>query len=227
MKHLIAATFAIALAFGLTATETNAAFTLDTATFTSGGTGSPPSSMGTGTLPPSNSLTLSTSAVGNAGLVATQNWGAAEGGTVTTSSMSLFALGTGTTSSVTFSSAVTNPYLLFNYTDATSAMNFSAYAGSGIVLIYENNASVSTSTGLVTFVGSANSYVDAFAIELLGTFSTISFGYTDPTASNTVAFTVGFNAAVPEPSSMMMGSTALVIGLGFAGFRRCRRRAIA
>ena len=174
-------------------------------------------------------MTFNTGAFVNAGRVADQNWGSQTGTPgLTTSSFSSTALAANarvTTQTLTFSGAVVNPYLLFNYTDPTTTMRF---AGSSVGFFSSNNAQLSGTT--VTFNGSSDLISDGFAIELLGTYgpsNALTFDYSDSAPNgNSVAFTVGVLAptSVPEPSSVILVATGGLIALGSTALRRRQGR---
>ena len=113
--------------------------------------------------------------------------------------------------SVTFSRAVTNPYLFFTFTDTGTSFTFTQ----AFALAQANNASVSGQT--VTATG-ANTNNDGFVVQMLGTYSTINFAYNNSTGSvQSVAFTTGANE-VPGPLPLMGA------GVAFGFSRRLRRR---
>ncbi len=114
--------------------------------------------------------------------------------------------------SVTFSQAVTNPYLFFTFTDPGTSFTFAQ----AFALAQANNASVSGQT--VTGTGGSNSANDGFVVQMLGTYSTINFAYNNTTVSvQSVAFTTGANQ-VPGPLPLMGA------GVAFGFSRRLRRR---
>ena len=113
---------------------------------------------------------------------------------------------------VSFSQAVTNPYLFFTFTDLGTSFTFT----DAFTLAQSNNASVSGQT--VTGTGGSNSKNDGFVVQMLGTYSTISFTYNNTTgADQSVAFTAGANQ-VPGPLPLMGA------GVAFGFSRRLRRR---
>ena len=72
----------------------------------------------------------------------------------------------------------------------------------------------------MSFLGSANTVNDGFAVQVTGTFgpnNSISFQAIDVDATQTV--TIGI-ASVPEPSSFVLAGTAVVMGLGVWTKRR-------
>ena len=119
-----------------------------------------------------------------------------------------------------FSSTVTNPTLLVNFTDTTAKWVFQ---GMTITLLSSNNAQV-TAGVLVNFAGSSKSSNDGFAAIVNGTFgpaTPISFFETTtaPGGFDSQAFTIGI-ASVPEPASIVSGSLATLMVLGYAWRRR-------
>jgi hypothetical protein len=114
--------------------------------------------------------------------------------------------------SLTFSQAVTNPYLFFTYMDAGTSFTFTQ----AFTLSQANNASVSGQT--VTGTGGTNSANDGFVVQMLGTYSTINFAYNNTTAGvQSVAFTAGVKE-VPGPLPLVGA------GLAFSFSRRMRQR---
>jgi len=115
---------------------------------------------------------------------------------------------------LTFSQAVSNPYLFFTYTDAGDSVKFL----NPFILIDSNNAQVAGDT--VTFVGAGNSQNDGFIVQLLGSYAAntqISFLYNNPNAGvESVAFTAGVDVPAPLP---LMGAS---VAFGFS--HRLRRR---
>ncbi|NBT46046.1 MAG: hypothetical protein EBT06_14355, partial [Gammaproteobacteria bacterium] len=80
--------------------------------------------------------------------------------------------------SVTFSTQVTNPYLLFNYVDGGSVYDFSSIAGT--VTLVGNTVGATLSNKTITLpAGSFNQSNNGFAIQLTGTYPSISYTITN------------------------------------------------
>ncbi len=133
--------------------------------------------------------------------------------------------GTAGLATITFTGGtVTNPILLFDFTDPHETFRF----GSGVTLNIIDQSptgSVTVAPGnVVTLDGSPNNGGDdSFAIQLLGTFSTFSF---DTNLNLIEAESVGFSIAadlnpVPEPGSLALAAIGV---LGIVGFGRVRAR---
>ncbi len=224
--------FIIALALLMMGTPVRAGILLDTVNWApdtlADGTG-------TGTLN-GGAITVTyttAAAVLNAGMTLPQNWPASAGSSavssVTNTTGGVFGTtlgGTPVAQTIQFSSAVTNPYLLVNFTDAASSMNFGLLP---ISFLSSNNAQLAA--GTVTFVGSTNSFDNGFAAQITGTFgpgSPIAFTYSTTDSLNTAAFTVGLapttSAPIPEPATLGMAGAAVLFGL--VAWQRKRRRSI-
>lgn len=114
---------------------------------------------------------------------------------------------------VTFSQAVSNPYLFFTYLDVNTSFTFTQ----PFVLVQANKATVSgqTVSALNTVSNNQN---DGFVVQMTGSFSTINFDYNNTSgAAQTVAFTTGINQ-VPGPLPLAGA------GVAFGFSRRLRRR---
>jgi PEP-CTERM motif-containing protein len=99
------------------------------------------------------------------------------------------------------------------------------FGGLSLTLVDSSNAQLSG--GLVTFVGSTNSFNDGFAAAISGVFgpsNPLVFTYTTSVPFESVGFTVSA-VAVPEPSSMSMAGVCIAIT--FMAWTRHRRRLIA
>jgi hypothetical protein len=165
----------------------------------------------------SNSLTLVTVAVPpNAGSAFFEDWTASAATnafvtaqTPTSGNTSVaIAEGSSTTETVTFTTAVVNPVLLVDFGDATVSYNFGMLSVTALSL---NHASLAS--GVLTFPGATDSDSDGAAIQVNGSFTTMSFTASDSGGrTDTQRFTIA-TAVVPEPRSLTMGATALLFGL--------------
>jgi len=79
--------------------------------------------------------------------------------------------------SITFSTKVSDPYLLFNYVDAGTSYNFGSNAGEIKLVGNTVGATLVTSTKTVTLPtsGSFNGSSNGFVVQLLGDYSNINF----------------------------------------------------
>lgn len=123
--------------------------------------------------------------------------------------------------SVSFSQAVSNPYLFVTYFDAGTSFAFSQ----PFTLAQANKASLSgstvTSTALVSDTDTVN---DGFVVQMLGSYLTINFTHTNTSGTyQTVAFTTGISQVPNTPGAPV---PLPLVGAGFAyGFSsRLRRR---
>ncbi len=124
--------------------------------------------------------------------------------------------GTPQVQTLTLSQNVVNPILFFNFDDPQVTYNFGALA---LTVLASNNAQFNG--GSVSFLGSANTVNDGFAVQVTGTFgpnNSISFQAIS-TVDATQTVTIGI-ASVPEPSSFVLAGTAVVMGLGVWTKRR-------
>ena len=130
----------------------------------------------------------------------------------------------GTTGFATISftgGSVTNPILLFDFTDPNETFGFAS--GVPLSILDQSPAgSVWIASGnVVTLNGTpSNGPDDSFALQLTGTYSSITF---QTNLAHLSAQSVGFSiavSAVPEPSSVVLTSIGL---LGLSKFVRRRR----
>lgn len=183
---------------------------------------SPPTTSIGGTLSPST-ITGTTGSFSNAGSVSNQNWNSfgfvsnSGLGTITQVGNATVALGfagngTPTTQTVNFSPAILNPYMFFNFTDTGDQFDFTSVGSSNVILVSASNASLSN--GVVTSTG-GNTGADGFIVQLIGSFSSVSFPITKAGAADSVYFT-----AVPEPTTLAAAAAAA----GLAGAVALRKR---
>ena len=166
----------------------------------------------------SNVIALTTPAVGpNTGLAGFEDWTAtpATNGYVTSQSPSsgntwiAIGVGSSTEETLTFTSAIVNPVLLFSFGDTGVTYDFGA---ASVSLLSAHNASLSS--GVLSFLGSHDSDEDGAALQVNGSFTTLSFVGNDVGRTDTQRFTVATPATpgVPEPASWLMLSTAVLVG---------------
>ena len=120
-----------------------------------------------------------------------------------------------------------DPILLVDFTDPGETFDFAD--GLTINLLDHSPAgSVTIAAGNVVTVSNAptNGPNDGFAIQLLGTFSEISFDTNlNLLSSQSVGFTIATEAVVPEPSTFeFIGFGVIALGLSL---RRNRTRSAA
>ena len=163
----------------------------------------------------SNSILLTTPAVPpNTGLAGFEDWTAtpATNGYVTsqspTSGNTWIAIGVGssTVETLDFSSAIVNPILLFSFGDPTVTYDFGK---ASLSLLSANHATLVG--GVLSFPGATDSDADGVALQVNGTFTTLSFIGNDVGRTDTQRFTVA-TPAVPEPSSWFLLSTGALVG---------------
>jgi hypothetical protein len=101
---------------------------------------------------------------------------------------------------------VTNPLMLFDFTDPAEKFDFGSSSGLSSINLLDSSppGSVAVTGAVVTLSHAPNNNADdSFAIQLLGTFSTISLA----TNLNMIeAESVGFTIAVPEPSALSLAA---------------------
>jgi hypothetical protein len=178
-----------------------------------------------------NPVTLTTVAVPpNAGIGLVENWTATPAtngyvtGQVPTSGNTSIAIaeGASTLETLAFGLALTNPVLLISFADPTVTYN---YDGLSVTLLSANHASLAGN--ILSFPGATDSDADGAAVQINGTFSSLSFTAADAGGrTDTQRFTVAtaVAAAVPEPSSLILGGiAAAVFILGCAWRERLRR----
>jgi len=163
------------------------------------------------------------------------NWGnifATNYPTTTNNGISIGASDPGVTRTLTFSGAVTNPYIYASFLDGSSEQSKSVFLFSQpFSLVQANNARIDPGNPnkVVAIAGSAqNRGQDGFVVQMQGTFTSINFEYqgfnipTDqPQFTDTVLFTAGIGPE-PEPTPgplPLMGAMA-----AFSYSRKLRRR---
>lgn len=234
MKRFSASVFSLAVLLGMASPQASADVIVS-AIFTP--PPSVPTGVGTGTLTlPGGSVVAigyTTTSFLNSGAALNQPWGTTLGtnGIVDLTPIPAAPLANGgvlgstgalQTTTITFGAAVVNPYLLINFADATSTMDFGTASFNIISKFHSAFAG-----DVVTFAGATNAVDDGFAIQLVGTYGptkSLSFIYGD-TATNgggaTVGFTVGV-AAVPEPGQLALASCIGVFVYASSWLRRRR-----
>jgi hypothetical protein len=166
------------------------------------------------------------------------NWGniyATNYPATTNTGISIGASDPGVTRTLTFSQAVTNPFIYASYLDGVSEQSKSVFLFSQpFILVQANNAQVDPTnpSKVIAIVGtfpngSHNRDSDGFVVQMLGTFSSVNFEYQgfnlpldpNPAFTDTVLFTAGI-ASDPVPGPLpLMGA-----GVAFSFSRRLRRR---
>ena len=185
--------------------------------------GSVPTTSGSGTLISGNTVGLTTAAIGNGGAVFNWDWSAlpfASGFTLNTTTNSGIAIavsGNSTaTQTLTFSSAISSPYLWFNYIDQNTSFSFGSYDWT---LLSANGAARSGNSVNVT--ASASNLADSgFLVRInqnFGPSTSLTFNYISTSLASTSGFTI---ATVPEPS----GLSLLAVGLGGLALLRQSRK---
>ena len=149
----------------------------------------------------------------------------------TNTGISIGASDPGVTRTLTFSQAVTNPFIYASFLDGASEQSKSVFLFSQpFILVQANNAQVDPTNPnkVVAIAGSAqNRGSDGFVVQMLGTFTNVNFEYQgfnlpqdpNPTFTDTILFTAGIASdAVPSPLPLMGA------GVAFDFSRRLRRR---
>lgn len=152
----------------------------------------------------------------------------------TNTGIAIGASNPGDTRTLTFSQAVTNPFIYASYLDGSSEQSKSVFLFSQpFILVQANNAQVDPAhpSKVVSIVGTFpsgahNRESDGFVVQMQGTFTSITFEYQgfnipsdDPNYTDTVLFTAGI-APDPVPGPLpLMGA-----GVAFGFSRRLRRR---
>ena len=166
------------------------------------------------------------------GSVEAFNWGnifATNYPATTNIGIAIGASNPGVTRTLTFSQAVTNPFIYASYLDGTSEQAKSVFLfGQPFILVQASNAQVDPANPnkVVAIAGSAhNRESDGFVVQMQGTFTSVSFEYqgfnfpAEPQYTDTVLFTAGI-ASDPVPGPLpLMGA-----GVAFGFSRRLRRR---
>lgn len=117
--------------------------------------------------------------------------------------------------------SVINPILLVNWTDASSSLTFAGIAAGDISVTDSNGASptISGTTNAVVSYGGSNTVNDGFALQLSGTYTSMSF--TLASSGETIGLSLAADSVnvVPEPSSypIILGAAVLLVVA-------CRRR---
>jgi hypothetical protein len=207
----------------LLAPGARAGLALDTVNWaaSAGGSGT-----GTGTLD-GGTITVSYSSIsgGNSGATDVDDWTAslatsAAVSSVTNKTAGVYASASSlspVTQTINFSAAVTNPFLLVDYTDSGTTYDFGSLT---LRMFSGNNAMLSGS--VVTFPGSGGDLNSGFIAQIIGTFGPgAPLTFTDSTGEpfNPDAFTIGVSS-VPEPSTFGM---AISGAIGVISYRRRRR----
>ncbi len=127
---------------------------------------------------------------------------------------------------------VTNPILLFDFTDPGETFDFAD--GLALTILDQSPVgSVAIAAGNVVTINSSpsNRSNDGFALQLTGTFSSFTFG---TNLAGLSAQSVGFSiaadfgtAAVPEPGGLALLGAACTSLAGYAGWRRRKLTASA
>lgn len=166
-------------------------------------------------------VSLTTENYVNSGQVFTGTWTniAKNLGTVSsTEAMSLGYQDQGTsTQTVTFSSTVTNPYLMFNYLD-DAKFDFTNSSASSINLINTESAggaTMSLSGNVVTVSGTADSSTEGFVIQLIGTYNNsnpVSFTIQDTGSADSTDESVGFTIGIPSSLKSIGGNISGLSG---------------
>ena len=172
------------------------------------------------------------------GSVEAFNWGniyATNYPATTNSGIAIGASDPGVKRTLTFSQAVTNPFIYASYLDGASELSKSVFLFSQpFRLVQANNAQIDRANPnkVVAIVGTSpngahNRASDGFVVQMLGTFSSVNFEYQgfnlpqdpNPSYTDTVLFTAGI-ASDPVPGPLpLMGA-----GVAFGFSRRLRRR---
>lgn len=168
-------------------------------------------------------VTIGTVAVANAGQTSGQDWdqisfvsSAGLTNVAPVGEINLGFNGGGATSNqtVTFSTAVTNPFILINYTENGEVFNFGANQATPISL----SGATFSGNSVTTNAGAVNDANSGFIVAFYGSFTSLNFTITDSGAADSVAFSV----AVPEPSTYALCS----IAGGMIAFMARRKRKI-
>lgn len=170
------------------------------------------------------------------GSVEAFNWGniyATSYPATTNTGISIGASDPGVTRTLTFSQALTNPFIYASYLDGSSEQSKSVFLFSQpFILVQASNAQLDPSdpNKVVAIAGAAhNRESDGFVVQMQGTFTSISFEYqgfnipTDPNPqyTDTVLFTAGI-APVSEPVPGPLPVMGALAAFGYS--RRLRRR---
>ena len=197
-----------------------------------------PDGLGSGTLGGLGVNLVSTDGAVNGGDTFSGNW-AGQAGTDGVPGIAAIAganrnaidwnAGAAGSATITFSGGtVTNPILLFDFTDPGETFDF-ANALTLNILDQSPGGSVTIAAGNVVTINNApsNTANDGFALQLIGTFSSIAFNTNlSQLSSQSVGFSIAADAAnvtvnrIPAPGSLAL----MLLGLVGCGFARCRNR---
>lgn len=209
----------IALSLILASTRATQAVDLLNATWVSSGS---VTTSGSGSLAGST-ISITTAAVANGGVTNGQNWSAI--GFISTAGLTNITPAGGidiafngnatTAQGLTFSgSGVTNPYLLFNFTEAGDTVDFGS---NSFTLVASSNAQAVGNT--ITNTGATNTGNDGFVVRFNGTYTNLSYNVIRTGNADSLAMSVA--VAVPEPSSYAL---AVISAIGVALVRKTRSR---
>ena len=191
--------------------------------------GTPPVSSGSGTWLGGETVNLSTVAANNAGAVFNWDWSTmpfAAGYSLTATNNTGIAIGVAAnstaTQTVTFSSAISAPYLFFNFIDPNTSFNFGSY---NWTFIAGNKASRSGSSVISTGLNEPDAGFLVLINESFGPGTPLTFDYTlsglAPSSSSGFTVATPVSSAVPEPGTW----AAAALLAGGAAFIRWRKRA--
>lgn len=132
-----------------------------------------------------------------------------------------FAGGLVNSGTVTFGTTLYNPIVLVAFLDLNDVFTFTNVDRANIVLLDSHNAALHPTNPLITGTGGTDNANDGFAVQLMGSYNSIGFSLSHPTATQSVAFTIqGDAATIPEPSAWLLS----MVGLSGLLMRRSVRR---
>lgn len=160
----------------------------------------------------------------NGGSILQENWSAIpflSGFSLSNTSATVLAVAPNSTATQTlsFSSAVSDVHLIFNYIDSGTSFDFGGYEW---MLLSGNLASLNGEPPTVSADLGATHFNHGFIISILGTFGPgddLVFNYINPTNFTS---TIGFTLATPVPEPSTYG--LILGGLALAGAAIRRRR---